>query len=517
MEEQVTFVRSGDFIEFGTSGLYRFHRTEKDCSEFKSRREVLAVSNDHAQTYSVVYADESGLCSSAYVSLSGGVSFFSKKDKASSEKAVSASEVPSYKWGDLTTTATRLLKVINGTEGNSHNNIGRWLRSISSNLFTHIELESLFTATRIYQATMVSDGKVALFLNQKDFDRSRSTTMKAGRAFRHMFQNMSDAQVAKITDLWMDETAPRNFKLRTGRTIDDFHIAYTEERTKSRNLSATKNDYKSLAMSCMHTFTLRALHEGEDRDLSPASVYASGDFEIAYVVEEDEEGNIERIAGRVIYSVGTFCETYKEIIDSFNAPIYAACEQSGQILRDHLAKLGCLSSNTLREWDGLRLLLIEAAHYDTYIAPYFDGNICCDIGSTYLNLDINGSYELTSTEGLLKDPQRCNHCDCEVHEDEVYYDEDGYSLCESCYCDNHATCSVSGETFHINDLVEARQESDGSISHEYVHMDYARYCECVEQWWFEDDVTLTQDGEYVPNCKIDLYPELFTDEVQEVA
>ena len=510
--EQETSVKTGDFIDFGDSGLRHYHR-RGDSDNFIGTREVLAVSSIISNSsYSVVYADEKGLCASSYISITNGISFL-PKDKVV-EPSLASEAVPTYKWGDTDCTAERLLSVINGLGGAGENSIGHWLRGFNDDLFKYMDLESLYTSCRIYHPVLTEGGKLSLFLNQKDFDRNRRTVMKAGRAFRHMFQNMSDAQIARINDKWLDETAPRHFTLRVGRTIEDFNTAYTADRTKSRNLKTTKHDYKSLAMSCMHNQTLETDHEGYRREESPAAVYASGDFEIAYLVEEDENGEVEKVAGRVIYSVGNV-DKDGNITDRFNAPVYAACEQSGTMLKEHLAKLGCESSSDLLEWEGLHLLKMEAVYFDSFLAPYFDGDISCDIGCKHLVLSRIGDYSLNNTEGTLHEGSFCVFCDCRVSENEVYYSDDG-PLCEDCYSENYGACAVSGEVFHINDLVEVKRlTSSGTSIWDYVHIDYGRYCECVEEWWFEDDVTITQDGEYVPTCRVEDFPELFEEEVPE--
>ena len=504
-------VKSGDFIEFGNSGLRRYHRQEAGEDNFVGTREVLAVASQEGVDWcSVVYADGSGLCSSSYVSLKSGVSFLPKDEVV--DRSLSVADVPHYKWGDTATTASHLLDVVTGKVNVGDNTVGGWLRGLNDNLLNRMDVESLYTASRIYHPIWSGDGLITLFLNQKDFDRNRTTQMKVGRAFRHMFQNMNDAQVARITDKWVEETAPRKFVLKKGRTIDDFTSAYLDTRTKSRNLTATRPDYKSLAMSCMHGQTIAGLHEGVDAQFSPAAVYASGDFEIAYLVEEDENGNTLRVAGRVIYSIGKKDEDGGVEIESVNAPIYAACEQSGRMLQDHLEKIGSVSSSTLEEWAGLRMLKIAARHFDTWVAPYLDGDLGCEIHCKYLVLDRDGSYPLNSTEGTLVDGSFCTLCDCSVPDDLVYYTDDG-PMCEDCYSENYGECSVSGEICDTSVLVYARYENRWSDT-TTVHIDYARYCECVEEWWVEDDVTITPDGEYVPTSRVKDFPDLFGEEVE---
>ena len=509
MSEHEKTAEVGRFIEFGNSNLKRIHLS-READRFVSARELLAcnIADSHRQDlYNIVYADRSGLCTSSYIGTINGVSFLDK-DEVQSE-VLSIDDVPKYKWGDAQCTAERLLSVVQNNTLVSCNRIGSWMHSIDDDLFCQADLESLRVSCQIYQPVLTEGGSIALYLNQRDLDRGRCTSMKVGRAFKHMFQNMSDAQVARLHDLWLDETAPRTFSLRRGRSIEDFNIAYTADRVVSRNLASTRADYKSLAMSCMHDVTVSAIHEGVDVEYSPSSVYASGDFEIAYVVEEDEDGDIESIAGRVIYSIGRKDEDGHVVEDKINAPVYAACEQSGQMLRDHLSSIDCHSSSDLSEWSGLRLLKIEAAHHDTYIAPYLDGDVACELGRKHIILDTFGSIDLNSTEGLLHEGTYCIVCDVHLAEDEAFYSDDG-SMCDCCYHESYGTCSESGEDHPVEDLIEVNYEYTGNrFCHKIVHIDYARYCECVEQWWYEDDVTISDDGDFVPTHRIDDFPELF--------
>ena len=513
MSEHEKTAEVGRFIEFGSSALKRIHLS-READRFVSARELLAcnIADSYRQNlYNIVYADRSGLCSSSYIGTANGVSFLDK-DEVQSE-VLSIDDVPKYKWGDAQCTAERLLSVVQNNTLVSSNRIGYWMNGIDDDLFCQADLESLKVSCQIYQPVLMEGGSIALYLNQRDLDRGRCTSMKVGRAFKHMFQNMSDAQVARLHDLWLDETRPRTFTLKVGRSIKDFSFAYTADRVVSRNLASTRADYKSLAMSCMHGEEVLADYDGERLPMSPASVYASGDFEIAYLVEQNSEEN--KVAGRVIYSIGSKDEDGHVVEDKINAPVYAACEQSGQMLRDHLSSIDCHSSSDLSEWSGLRLLKIEAAHHDNYIAPYLDGDVACELGRKHIILDTFGSIALSSTEGLLHDGVYCIICDVHISEDEAFYSDDG-PMCDCCYHENYGICSESGDSHPIDDLIEVNYEFAGNrFCHKIVHLDYARYCECVEQWWFEDDVTISDDGDFVPTHRIDDFPELFDRETQE--
>ena len=93
--------------------------------------------------------------------------------------------------------------------------------------------------------------------------------------------------------------------------------------------------------------------------MSPAEVYASGDFKIAWL--ETLEGHV---AARVVFSarVGT---------KAYHAPIYGACEQSLDMLDTYLQDNKVELSSDLGEWHGLKLLNIESD--GRTVGPYMDG------------------------------------------------------------------------------------------------------------------------------------------------
>ena len=232
---------------------------------------------------------------------------------------------------------------------------------------------------------------ISLFLNAKDAKRERRTTMKGGRAFKHMFNHLSDKEIAALAEAWIEESSPREFVLKVGGERKDFRKAYCGVRAKYRN-PVTTSYRKSLATSCMHTTKVA---DG-DGDMSPAEVYASGDFKIAWL--ETLEGHI---AARVVFSarVGT---------KSYHAPIYGACEQSLDMLDTYLQDNKVELSSDLGEWHGLKLLNIESD--GRTVGPYMDGCIRGNISGDHIVLSHSGDLDFDSTDGYASDGEMCACC-----------------------------------------------------------------------------------------------------------
>ena len=364
-----------------------------------------------------------------------------------------------------------------------------------------IEYDGLCEADRalaIFKPTKVEGSSaISLYLNAKDAKRERRTTMKVGRAFKHMFNHLSDKQIAALAEAWIEESSPREFVLKVGGERKDFRKAYCGVRAKYRN-PVTTSYRKSLATSCMHTTKV----DDGDGDMSPAEVYASGDFKIAWL--ETLEGHI---AARVVFSarVGT---------KSYHAPIYGACEQSLDMLETYLQDNKVELSSDLGEWHGLKLLNIESD--GRTVGPYMDGCVRGDVSGDHIVLSHRGDLDFDSTDGYASDGEMCAHCGDSVSEDDLYHTDDG-GLCEHCFNENYAY-TENGEVIPADQAVYALNRSswNGNCYEICVHIDEAVFCEDLDQYWVEEDVTWSECGDYaIPTHLMKDYPEYFPSEFGE--
>jgi len=399
------------------------------------------------------------------------------------------------KFGTLTEVAEALLAC-----EVTHNGSTMVTRFISENVSpsNHITAHE----ASIYAPMKEDNGLISLVRSTKDAKRYRRTTMKPGRAFRHMLSNLSDAELASLTEQWVEMTSPRDLFLHVGKDAKSFKRAYDDERAAYRNPITTLHR-KSIATSCMQGVGRDYYNEDREREYaSVGEAYASGDFAVAYLTDKDG-----LIAGRVVYSDAP--DTPHK-----HGPVYGACEQSLDMLEAHLDNIG--SELDVEAWAGLRLTSIGDA--DDPVVPYIDGELYCTPGSSkYLRLESYGTHGFEGTDGYLTGGMFCECCGDSVNEDEAYMTEDGYH-CEVCF-DNHFVMTDHGDVLCRDDAIFVHTKSARwGINQEWVHHDEAVYCELIDEYWHVDDVVPSSSGcFYLPEHMTDQFPALFGNEEEEAA
>jgi hypothetical protein len=370
---------------------------------------------------------------------------------------------------------------------------------------------SKYLTPYIHMAQAEEEGaNIKLYLTAKDRKRDRLTSMKPGRALRHMFPNAHDTKIASATEAWIESTQPRDFTLVVGKERIDFRNAYNGIRGDYRNPACTYNR-KSLATSCMQDVDVYA--DGEH--ISPTEAYASGDFEIAYLTN-GKEGRAMRIFGRVVFAPGEVCIAA--------GPVYGACEQSLDILHNYLNDRAVEDGHETVDfdidegWCGLTLLAIRDRN-DRLVGPYIDGDICGDLVGNFIELSSRGEYHFESTDGTIEQGCSCEHCGYGMDQDDTYHTDDGETLCESCF----------NETYVYLEGGDVAREEDATMANYYTNYggnrtgftgwflcDEVVHCECVDEYWVIDDCTYAEHtDQYVPNKMVDQFPELFNDDEEE--
>jgi len=234
-------------------------------------------------------------------------------------------------------------------------------------------------------------------------------------------------------------------------------------------------------------------------DLSPAEVFASGDFKIAWL-----ETVTGQIAGRVVFSC-------KEGRTATHAPIYGACEQSLDMLSNYLTELDVSASE---DWAGLRLLNIEADQGT--VGPYLDCGLHGVINGNYIDLCDDGDITFERTDGYTDYGIMCEHCGGSVSEDEVYQTDEG-CLCTHCFDESYVYLE-SGEICPLEEAVEANCMGwNNRVTTTWVHIDDSVFCELVEEYWVIDEVTVSACGECIPTHRVGDFPELFPNDEEEAA
>jgi hypothetical protein len=372
---------------------------------------------------------------------------------------------------------------------------------------------SKYLTPYIHMAQAEEEGaNIKLYLTAKDRKRDRLTSMKPGRALRHMFPNAHDTKIASATEAWIESTQPRDFTLVVGKERIDFRNAYNGTRGNYRN-PACKYNRKSLATSCMQDVVIIG-DRGEH--ISPTEAYASGDFEIAYLTNGKEARDM-RIFGRVVFAAGSAM--------IISGPVYGACEQSLDILHNYLNDRavedghGTVEFDIDSGWLGLTLLAIRDRN-DRLVGPYIDGCISGDLVGNFIELSSRGDLNFESTDGTIEQGCSCEHCGNGVSDDDSYFTDDGETLCETCFHETYVFLE-NGDTVRMEDATHANFYS--GINRTFTGwflMEEVVHCECVDDYWLIDDCTYAEHtDQFVPNNMVDRFPELFdlNDEEEEAA
>ena len=348
-------------------------------------------------------------------------------------------------------------------------------------------------------------GKIALWKCQKDRDDDKLTAMKPARAIKLMFPELDHKSLIKVTDLYLQEFAPRELTLHTSKDADKFAFAYAGEQSPSENICTTPSR-KSMACSCMrYPFDHLSAH--------PATAYASGDFTIIYTTDQNN-----LVASRcVVY--------YKQGQPRQAGPIYGVSEQSIDMIEECLLTLKATLYDDGSCWIGARLLRVEED--GGFLAPYLDltPQHLTDTGD-YLEVSRYGEIDASQYNGILGGHYTsCSQCSEHLSEDDYFYSEyNDQHYCESCYYDEHVHCEYWQETVHQDQTItcyrvgyNGQHESiqvyegiihDGDVfvectDNEYWHIDDTVFCEYENNFISPDDIndyfTSDWDGELYPN------------------
>lgn len=330
--------------------------------------------------------------------------------------------------------------------------------------------------------SMQYKGKITLYKSHKDVDDNRETAMRPARAIKLMFPELDHNTLNEICDLYLQKFSPRELGLHVSESPDDFRLAYSGEQSASENIQTTYKR-KHMAHSCMR-------YEFSNLPQHPAEAYASGDFKIIYVLDQDG-----LVCSRCVVAINTH--------DPSNipqaGPIYGVSEQSIDMINNYLTDVMNALQAGSSDWSGARLCRIPNPDGDGFIAPYLD--ICpqslTDDGK-HLVVDSYGDIDASCYSGILGGYEyTCRHCEEGLSQDESYFSEyTEESYCESCYYEEHIYCDYAGEDVHRDHTTTVYIM--GNSGHRYSEMvatsvieygDEFIYCDSDGEWWKSDDVT----------------------------
>lgn len=210
---------------------------------------------------------------------------------------------------------------------------------------------------------------LSYYQNQTKYEYGIRTQIKPGKLLKKLFPLVSDEQAEQFTNWYKNKyvLGISNLTYKVGNTAKDFKFAYTHNKTASGiNGNFYDSGFKSISDSCMRDkFTSYRYH--------PSEAYASGDFEVHYLVDENN-----KVVARC-----TVCIKNKDGAAFVMAPIYAASYNAGVMLRDKLNQVkSTLGNVSVYGWFGAKIVKLlyrdpdcRRAYVDC-IGPYLDKEGC---------------------------------------------------------------------------------------------------------------------------------------------
>lgn len=336
--------------------------------------------------------------------------------------------------------------------------------------------------------------KITLWASQEHRDTDRLTAMKPTRAFGMLFPELEHKQLMQITDLYLREFAPREFTVHVSQEAADFKRAYAGNQSATENIDTTRTR-KHSAHSCMR-------YEFEHLPCHPATAYASGDFSIVFVTDQNGD-----IAGRCVVC------TSPDFDKPQAGPIYGVSEQALDCIEERLESMGARYDDNA-SWLGARLKRIEMCD-DGFVGPYLDliPQRLSDTGE-YLVVSHTGEIDASVYSGLLGGHYaECTECGRGIDEDDAYHsDTTSECYCESCYYEEHFFCEYAESDTHRSESIECRRinhfgRTETVLVCEHHVLNYDDFVLCTDdEWWHIDDVQYCEhDDVWVSPDSIDEY------------
>lgn len=381
------------------------------------------------------------------------------------------------------------------------NNTGEWQQVPWSTWAWFVENDA--ANNRLPHISVVNPQEVAYYQSVDKLIRGIETRTKPGRFLAKFFPNLTPDQVRQYANDYLVATAPK--QIHFARTMDEIITAIDEGPSES---CQTRGYYDKSPDE-------RPWYRGH---IHPAACYASGDFEVAYITDNNRPANL------VDLHAGDQRITARAICNAKNKTV-------ARIYGDAAKMLPLLTSAGYAqvEWAlvGCRLLKIGNEEGSGWIMPYVDAGIGSGGGS--LEVDDyydpysgreywmlvragNGTYstyEGYDNKGVLegKEEERysCERCNA-THdsEDDIYYsDYENEHYCSSCE-DDFVSAVV-----RVGRYGRYGREYDMVLQDNAIEIDGVWYandgdllaqCEfvkCVhcDEWAKIDDTTTTDSGQ----------------------
>ena len=275
------------------------------------------------------------------------------------------------------------------------------------------------------------DKTVSFFESQIKKDKGIRSTMKIGRFLRKYCLEMSDEKLELAVNIICEENSEGDYEVRFARTREEFKQAYTMLPESGGYLS----DYKCINASCMrHVYNIH-----------PAECYATGDFELCYLVSSKD-----KIAARAIVCTKTNCYL----------PIYASKEGAGKALKRILEETYPNIKDAEGEHEkgvfpleGAKVFAISVGikeDFTVYRTPYVDVSPYVNLVGDHFIFCEGGNYSLDDADMVfaIRKERFCSICaGSSLH---LEISENG--ICEACgvrcHWDNEYTLEETTLVIH---------------------------------------------------------------------
>lgn len=324
-----------------------------------------------------------------------------------------------------------------------------------------------------YAHVALGDPRMIAFTeNAEKGEADRQTRMKPGKYLKKFFGDvLSDKKIAFYAEWWTKGDRPVGdaaTRLRFAETEEDIIGVYERPGPSS----------------CM-------------KDMDCVRVYAAGDLQVAYLVDEDDE---DVVAARAL------CWPAKEVFGRFYPE-----DGEGETL---FAALRAKGWTSIREdssaFEGARLLK-EEGDDGGWVMPYLDHSYGVrDAGDHFVMSRKNYEIYCDSTSGEIDGPDRsdCDECGARVLSEDTYTVHSGVgrgwagrgligtgemTWCESCYENGSFYCDALNENFD-SATVESVEVGDETWALPYAQ-ENALCCDKTGEWFRPDDAVSMEDGE----------------------
>jgi hypothetical protein len=360
---------------------------------------------------------------------------------------------------------------------------------------------------RLPHISVVNPQEVAYYQSVDKLIRGIETRTKPGRFLAKFFPSLTPDEVRQYANDYLVATAPK--QLHFARTEDEIITAIDEgpsESCQTRGYYDKSPDESPWYAGHIH----------------PAACYASGDFEVAYITDNNKPASIvdlhadaQRITARAI------CNAKDKTV----ARIYG----------DAAKMLPLLTSagytQVERALVGCRLLKIENEEGSGWIMPYVDAGI----GSGGGSLDVDDYYDSGKSYWLLVRPDAGDYCTYEGYdkrgvldaeeerhrcprcnalhddEDDIHYSD--YEETHHCSeCDGDFVSAVTSRTRYGGDnydmvLIDNAIQIDGEwYANDDNLLTRCGFVQCIhcDEWTSLDNTTTTDSGLVCSNCDDEL-------------